>query len=339
MQIPPIQIQTKQINGIKSLFPLIALVAVTIIQNAYSQNGAAVIWDGSESTAWTTGGNWDTGNVPANTIAFGTGNRARFTGTPPANQPNVNSNRAIYGLQFWASGYTLGGGTNTLTVGGGGIEVATNVSALINTNLTGGAQSYAIQAGAVLTTSNSVTNTATLTKSGDGRWDISGGSVTATSGGLSIQAGALRFVNGGNRISSNTNLTLGNAELQLNNFSNTTGSLLLSGDGSISFGTASGANSLSFANSSALDWSTFTLTISGFEAGLDTLRFGSDATGLTVAQLSRITFDGYSAGAQIDSLGYVTAIPEPGAISLAVVGLTMMTIFLRRRDRSKKELL
>lgn len=109
-----------------------------------------------------------------------------------------------------------------------------------------------------------------------------------------------------------------------------TGTLALTGNATIDFGAAGTAQSMFFGNSSAINWSTFSLTINNWQSGTDLLRFGTTSGGLTAGQLANINFTGFGAGAQIDSLGYVTAIPEPAAWVLLAFGLTV-TVILRRR--------
>jgi len=67
-----------------------------------------------------------------------------------------------------------------------------------------------------------------------------------------------------------------------------------------------GACALSFADSSAEDWGGFALTITNFTLGVDSLRFGTSASGLTITQLGQITFAGFlNLPTLIDSQGYV----------------------------------
>jgi autotransporter-associated beta strand protein len=93
-------------------------------------------------------------------------------------------------------------------------------------------------------------------------------------------------------------------------FNETAGTLLLSDDATIALGT--GSHSLNFANSSAESWDgAATLTITGWTgtAGASgtagKIFAGTDATGLTPAQLAKINFVGYAPGASILSTGEV----------------------------------
>ena len=78
-----------------------------------------------------------------------------------------------------------------------------------------------------------------------------------------------------------------------------------------------GAGTLSFADSSAQDWSVFTLTITNYALGSSKLRFGTSSAGLTPNQLLQIEFADYvNLPGLIDNNGYVTpALPKFTAIT------------------------
>ena len=68
-----------------------------------------------------------------------------------------------------------------------------------------------------------------------------------------------------------------------------------------------GAGTLSFADSNAEGWGSFTLTITNYAFGSSKLRFGTSDAGLTAAQLSQIQFaDFANLPGVIDASGYVT---------------------------------
>jgi fibronectin-binding autotransporter adhesin len=108
-----------------------------------------------------------------------------------------------------------------------------------------------------------------------------------------------------------------------------TGTLLLSGNATIDFGSIGNTQALVFGDSSLLNWGSFALTINNWESGVDTLRFGGTSSGLTSSQLAGINFTGFTNGAQIDSMGFVTPIPEPSSLFLLSAGLAILA--LRRR--------
>jgi hypothetical protein len=88
---------------------------------------------------------------------------------------------------------------------------------------------------------------------------------------------------------------------------------------------------LDFANSSALIW-TGTLNFANFDPALDKVRFGIDGTGLTVAQLRELEFNGVGLGnAQIDSFGFVV-VPEPSTVLLGLLGGLSLLWTTRRRN-------
>ncbi len=71
-----------------------------------------------------------------------------------------------------------------------------------------------------------------------------------------------------------------------------------------------GDGTLSFADSSAEDWTGYTLTIRNYAPGSSKLRFGTSKAGLTATQLSQIKFsDFYDLPGVIDNDGYVTPTP------------------------------
>jgi autotransporter-associated beta strand protein len=78
-----------------------------------------------------------------------------------------------------------------------------------------------------------------------------------------------------------------------------------------------GAGTLSFADSSAQDWTVFTLTITNYALGSSKLRFGTSSAGLTPNQLLQIEFADYvNLPGIIDNSGYVTpALPKFTAIT------------------------
>jgi autotransporter-associated beta strand protein len=94
-----------------------------------------------------------------------------------------------------------------------------------------------------------------------------------------------------------------------------------------------GASEVDFANSSSLAW-IGTLNLLNWDPSIDKLRFGTDSTGLTSAQLADIEFNGGGLGtATLDSNGYVT-VPEPST-SLVLLCASLL-LFIRRAPRWQK---
>jgi autotransporter-associated beta strand protein len=172
------------------------------------------------------------------------------------------------------------------------------------------------------------TGTIALTKVGNGTMTLSGNNTYT--GATTISAGTLAL-GAANRIADTSAMVLGGGTFATGGFSETVGTLTINTTSVIDFG--SGTSALAFANSSAITWNG-TLTLSNFDVGTDTLRFGTDATGLTGAQLSAISLTGYTATG-LDATGFVTftAVPEPHEFALAIVALLGVMIFIRRRNQ------
>lgn len=183
---------------------------------------------------------------------------------------------------------------------------------------------------------------------------ISGAGGLSHSGGGSLTLNTAQSFSGPLRVSSGS-LLLGGldlltsapaVELAGGSFGFSAG---LTGPGSVSLGllTVSGDSVLQFPSSATIP-STFSFTagstlawdgqlrVTNFTSGLDSLRFGTSAAGLTAQQLGRIMFeiDGALVGAQISANGFVTpsAIPEPSTtVLLAASAVLAVAVLLRRR--------
>ncbi len=172
-----------------------------------------------------------------------------------------------------------------------------------------------------------------LAKAETSVWQIT--STNNTWGATTISGGTLQ-VGANNALPDASNLTMAaSTKLDLmSSYSDSVGTLTLTGNATIDFGLTGTAQALAFSNSSAISWSTFTLTINGYESG-DTLRFGTSTGGLSTNQLAAINFAGYGSGALIDVDGYVTPVPEPSTYAmLALAGIGFGAHVLRRRRRS-----
>lgn len=161
-----------------------------------------------------------------------------------------------------------------------------------------------------------------------------GGSVANTFIGANLLNAGKIIAGKADALGSGNALIMAGGTLETGGFSQALGTLDLDGGVStIDFG--AGTVGVTFAKSSALDWGGFSLNITNWTSGPDTLRFGTDSTGLTFVQLQQIHFiDSGLPFAQIDGNGFVTPIPEPNAAGMIVAGLFVLLVgrrmFLRR---------
>ncbi len=305
----------------KRLWLVMSLLGIGVYQA-----GAAVIsWSGASSATFSTGANW-VGNVaPQNSISTDT---AQFSSTTSGRMPNVTANRSIKGMSFDSRDWTLNSTAGViLKVGGSGVTVASQRTVSFETLITAiNNQSWTTTGSAVLNVNKAVSGINTISKVSTGTMNINAGFST---GGLNVTAGSV-VLGASDLLGDSMALTGTAGTLSLNGFSDTVGTLGLAGDFVINLGASSGANSLSFADSSALNWGANTFFINSYEEGVDSLRFGTSSSGLTQDQLNNIQFAGKDLGAKIDGNGFVTAIPEPATIGLFGLG-TLTAMFLRRK--------
>ena len=124
-----------------------------------------------------------------------------------------------------------------------------------------------------------------LTKTTAGTLTISG--TNNYSGSTTVSSGTLAL--GSSNALPATPVAIGSATLNAATFTDTVGILDVTGTSVINLG--SGA-ALAFADSSALDWTGGTLTITSSFVSGSSLRFGTSSSGLTAAQLARISKPG-----------------------------------------------
>jgi hypothetical protein len=99
-------------------------------------------------------------------------------------------------------------------------------------------------------------------------------------------------------------VTIGAATLDAGAFTDATGTLdVTTATSTIRLGTGA---ALSFADSSAIDWTGGTLNLTGTFVSGSSLRFGTSANALTPTQLAKITAAGFTSFA-LNSNGYLTA--------------------------------
>jgi hypothetical protein len=311
------------------------LITIVALAGSVSAHGSTISWSGATSATWPSGANWSGGTQPSGSISTSTGDFAQFSSTTSGRMPNVAGTRGINGMSFSGRNWQLNNATagGLLSVGGNGIAVESQRTVDLNTLIRVNSQSWTTTGSGILNVNQAVTELAggpfTLTKAGSGTLNLNASLTVGTfslAGGVTV-LGANNLLGDSMKIQNTTA-----ANLNLNGFSDSVGTLLTgSGDLALNFGSISGANSFSIADSSALTWEASTFIVQNFENGIDTLRFGTSASGLTAGQLSKIQFGADGPLAQIDGFGFVTPIPEPS--SLAMLGLAAVGVGLIRRFR------
>jgi autotransporter-associated beta strand protein len=238
----------------------------------------------------------------------------------------------------------LTGSSPTVTVANGSAAIDLDVNGVISGSTSGLTKAGAGTMRMRGTTANTYTGPTT----------VSGGTLTlAKSSGvnaivgssITINSGATLLLGAANQIANAATMTLNGGTFSTGattGFAETLGALTLAADSVINLGT--GSHLLNFANSSAIAWSGSLLTIYGWVGTAQNpgtngrIFFGSDTTGLTLAQLSKIQFNGYVLGSQLLSNGElvpIAVIPEPGVVVAAILlaGFVVLREFHRRRAR------
>ena len=251
------------------------------------------------------------------------------TGTAVSNLSSVRQTTANLTIRIGPTTQIWDGGANGLSISA--IDLQNNHTL----TLTG--------TGTNATTRNEITvgidgtGTSGVVKSGAGTLLYSGANTYI--GTTSVTAGILQL-GAGERIANTSNLLLSNgAMLRMANFTETVGTLSIgAGGGIIDFGVGAGNNSLILLDSSASSWAAG-LTILNFNTG-DSLKIGSSNGALTLSQLSNIIFQSGTAtngsGSQVGAIsatGVVTPTTVPEPTSAMLIGLGLMAIAARRRQR------
>lgn len=187
-----------------------------------------------------------------------------------------------------------------------------------------------------------------------GGTNIASGMVIVTAGGLSgtksvsVAQGTTFALQGSstNRVNDAAAITMGAgssgtpATMQINQFSEAMGVFSLAGNSVIDFGTVHNNAQLKLANSAAASWtgslSIFNWTGDPVGGGADQLFFGSDAGGLTSAQLSAISFfsdagTSFLGNATFAVGGEVVPVPEPTGLVALFSGAGVLLALRRRR--------
>jgi autotransporter-associated beta strand protein len=217
-------------------------------------------------------------------------------------------------------GVATGAATATLANNGAGPLVFTATTFNVPVAMTGGAarvlllggnfgsaaspnEIQGIIADNTLNGASAPANQVSLTKSGNGAWKLSGGNTYT--GNTNITAGSL-ILGANNVLPNTTNVTLGDATLDLATRTDTAGTLQVTAAATIRLSTGA---AIAFADSSAVAWAG-TLTLVGDFASGTSLRFGTSAASLTATQLSKITAPGFTSFS-LNSSGFLVGGAEP----------------------------
>ena len=165
-------------------------------------------WTGSSDVYWTNSLNWATNGIPgaANTVYFNdcaAGNTATQIGT----------NLSVAGINISGAIRTVGiFGTNTLTLGSGGIvDYERRASLTLGAAVSlGSAQTWSVASGALLTVTNKLSGSSPLTLSGGGAFNLNNnGSGSSYSGVVIVNNGTLSLPYGWNTPSVTGNVSVG----------------------------------------------------------------------------------------------------------------------------------
>ncbi len=208
-----------------------------------------------------------------------------------ANVVNNGTGALIFTAAVFNTPVAIGSGSapRTLSLSGtfGTTAAPNEVQGVIGDNTLGG-------------TATAPASRISFSKGGTNVWKIS--SANTYTGTTTIGSGTL-LMGANNVFPDTTSVSLGAATLDTDIRTDTAGTLDLTAAATLRFGTG---GALAFADSSAIDWTGGTLTITGTFVSGSSLRFGTTSAGLTPAQLAAISAPGVPFVA-LNSSGYLVA--------------------------------
>jgi autotransporter-associated beta strand protein len=223
--------------------------------------------------------------------AVGTGTLS-IGGTAPSIDNTSGSALTIASnnAQSWNGDFTFAG-SNSLNLGTGAVALGStrNVTVTASTLTVGGVISGVAPRG--------------IQKSGAGTLLLAG--ANSYGGDTTISGGTLAM-GAGNVLPDTTNLSIGNATLNASTFTDTAGTLDVTGAAIIN---VDAGGTVAFADSNAIDWSGGSLNITGTFVSGSSIRFGSTSGGLLPAQLAVISVNGAGAGTySLDTNGFLVSV-------------------------------
>jgi len=156
------------------------------------------------------------------------------------------------------------------------------------------------------------------------------GTLTTTAG-LSVATGGVFQLGGANRLPDSIPMVLAGGTFKTGSttgFSETLGTLDLSGATTSTIALGSGVHTLAFAASSSLGWTGSTLNITGWSGTAGApgtgvrIYFGNSAASLSGSQLAQISFTGFSSGASLLATGELVPAGSTGGGGTPPVGDT-----------------
>lgn len=244
--------------------------------------------------------------------------------------------RSVSGTNTVSGPVALGWAGGSVTESATSIGVDAGSQLTVSGNITGSQNLTKVGAGTlVFTGNNSYSGTTTV---GAGTLELASSATAIAGTSITVNTGGTLLLSGSDQIANSTNLTLAGGVFSLGTgFSDELGTLTLTSDSSISLGAS--IHNLRFGASNLAVWTPGTmLTIFGWTGLPDTggtagrIFFGADDLALTSAQLSQITFNGFS-GAKLLSSGELVPVAVPEAETVLAAALLALLVAWKERRR------